>query len=190
MEFADEAAVLESTARPAASAPDIDQPCAVVSCIVSGSLNVTAILFRAVARAVTVGFMPSATSPDRSSSCLPPSLAIVTAEPSYARITPSGFVSGRSELSVSVRELVSTCSDVMLCTLKLAGLAASPPETLQAASRSAGESWLFTGLVNCTAILSSSVARIEETAGRLSSDTSADEAGRALPDASETAEPE
>ena len=59
MELLTEVAVLVSTVRPAASVPDIDQPCAVVSSTVRSSLNVTVISLGAVATAVTVGRMPS-----------------------------------------------------------------------------------------------------------------------------------
>ena len=60
MERFTDVAVLASTVRPAASVPDIDHPCALVSSTVRSSLNVTVIWLGAVASAVTVGLMPSA----------------------------------------------------------------------------------------------------------------------------------
>ena len=54
-----ETAVLESTVRPAASVPDTDQPCAVVSRTVRFSLKVTVISSSPVASAVKVGACPS-----------------------------------------------------------------------------------------------------------------------------------
>ena len=59
IELFTDVAVLASTVMPSASVPDMDHPCALVSCTVSGSLNVTVILSGAVASAVTVGARPS-----------------------------------------------------------------------------------------------------------------------------------
>ena len=85
--------------------------------------------------------------------------------------TPSGFVSGRPELSVSVSVLVRTASDETLCTLKLAGLAASPPDTDQAERMSEALSALETPLVNSTTTVLRSTAVADSMDGRRSSCT-------------------
>ena len=124
----------------------------------------------------TSGAMPSDTSTEASASVLDSASDMDTVVlwlgvASNESTTPSGFVSGRPELSVSVSVLVRTASDETLRTLKLAGLAASPPDTDQAERMSEALSALVTPLVNSTTMVSRSTAVADSMDGLRSSCT-------------------
>ena len=82
------AAVLSSTVRPAASVPDTDHPCAVVSDMVSGSLKVTRILSWAVATADDiVGARFSVTATEEPARSMSAASFTSPAEASYDSVT-------------------------------------------------------------------------------------------------------
>ena len=89
MELEPEAAVLASTVRPVASVPDTDHPCALVSSTVRSSLNVTVMLSRAVATAVTVGGRPSDTGMEERAASALDAKSVIAPEPEPASLPTS-----------------------------------------------------------------------------------------------------